>query len=117
VRYWLLNWLLEQGDDAGARRLLKQYPDEITAIWQYGRALQAFRTGGDSKRAQKLLTEAQMWNPFVPPYLLGTKRLPSELPQYYSLGQDSEAVYCAMSQMTVWLGTPGAIDWLRKRTA
>ncbi|MBI4322380.1 MAG: hypothetical protein HY675_28135 [Chloroflexi bacterium] len=112
IRYLLLNWLLASGEDARVKELLKRYPDDISAVWQYGVALLAYRTEGDTKRARKLLAEAERENPYVPPYLLGRKRLPSRLPELISLGDETEAIACATEQMAVWRETPGALAWL-----
>lgn len=116
VRYVLLNWLLELGDDAQAKKLLDLYPDDAAAVWLYGRALHVFRTEGDSKRAREVREEATQENPFVPAYLLGRKKLPSSLPGLIGLGDESEAIYCAVEQMAAWRKVPGALAWLDEKT-
>jgi tetratricopeptide (TPR) repeat protein len=114
VRYLLLNWLLEIGDGAQVKKLLDPYPGDPSAVWLYGRALHAFQTEGDTRRARKLRAEAERKNPYVPAYLLGRKRLPSRLPETMGFGDESEAVVCAAEQMAVWRQTPGALAWLDK---
>jgi hypothetical protein len=116
VRYVLLSWLLETGDDAQVEKLLDLYPDDVVAGWSYGRALHAFRVEGDSRRARELRAEALKGNPHVPRYLLGRKRLPATLPSLIGLGDDSEAVVCAAEQMAAWRKTPGALAWLGEGT-
>ncbi|HEX3722741.1 MAG TPA: hypothetical protein VHV31_08105, partial [Nitrolancea sp.] len=88
-----------------------------TAIWQYGRTLHAFRTGGPNKRAKKLLTGSLKGNPHVPAYLIGTKRLPRQLPDLIGVGHESEATYCAASQLLAWSSSAGALEWLASQTA
>ncbi|MBI2940902.1 MAG: hypothetical protein HYY04_10735 [Chloroflexi bacterium] len=115
VRYILLNWLLEGGDDAQLEKLLDLYPDDAAAVWLYGRALHAFRTEGDTPHARELRAEAEQQNPHVPAYLLGRKQLPRRLPQYVGWGDESEAIYCAAEQMAAWRKSPGAREWLGER--
>ncbi|MHB8993598.1 MAG: hypothetical protein ACYC66_18405 [Chloroflexota bacterium] len=115
VRDPLLAWLLETGDDAQAKKLLNLYPKDASAMWSYGRALLAFRTEGDTKRARKLLAEAKRGNRHVPAYLLGRKGLPRELPETIGFGDEDEAVACTVEQMAAWHKTPGALAWLAER--
>ncbi|MHB8674778.1 MAG: hypothetical protein ACYDAK_14010 [Candidatus Limnocylindrales bacterium] len=116
VRYVLLTWLLESDDEVGVRKLLDLYPEDAAALWLYARALYAFRTEHDTARSRSLLAEAIEGNPYVPDYLLGKKRLPAYGPEMVSLGGESEAVYCAIEQMTAWRETPGALAWLAERS-
>ena len=115
VRYLLLSWLLERGDDAQVKQLLNRYPDEITGQWAYGRALHAFRTEGDTPRTRKLRAEARKSNPHAPDYLLGRKRLPRESPETIGIGDESEAVAIAEEQGAAWRKTAGALAWLNMR--
>jgi hypothetical protein len=111
VRYVLLIWLLEHDDDA-LQHLLDMYPDDASAIWTYGSALNAFRREGDTAASRRLRTAARKWNPHVPAYLSGRKRLPRRLPELIGMGDESEAVNCAAEQMELWRETPGALVWL-----
>lgn len=112
IRYVLLNWLLERGDDDEAGRLLDLYPDDAAATWVYGRALRLFRVERDSSDARQALAEAARWNPHVPAYLLGKRRLPKQLPDLVGFGDEREAVACAAEQLEAWRKTPGALGWL-----
>jgi tetratricopeptide (TPR) repeat protein len=112
VRYMLLGWLLEVGDQAEAGKLLDRYEEDYSATWLYARTLRTFRQEGSTARARALLAEAKEMNPYVPDYLLGRKRLPSRLPATIGSGDESEAIDCAVGQMIAWRTTPGALDWL-----
>lgn len=112
VRYSLATWLLIMKDDAALDRLLAQYPDEWSAFWAYTKALHAFRRKGAKKQANKALQQAIDVNPFVPAYLLGFMPLPKELPAYYGLGTEDEAVNYLADAGLAWVETPGAIEWL-----
>lgn len=48
----------------------------------------------------------------MPPYLLGRKRMPRNLPELYSFGDDNEAVLYVHGNKTAWKTTPGAMEWL-----
>jgi tetratricopeptide (TPR) repeat protein len=112
LRYMLANWLLTVGDDAALDRLWAQYPDEISASWLYTRALALFRRAGAGRQADAALTQALEANPFVPPYLLGARPVPKQLPTYIGLGDEDEAVAYLAEGGVTWLATPGAPEWL-----
>ncbi|MBI3977703.1 MAG: hypothetical protein HY331_05910 [Chloroflexi bacterium] len=116
VRYVLLVWLLETGDDAQIRRLLDRYRQDASAIWHYSRVLHAYRAQGDTPRARRLLADAKASNPHVPGYLLGTKRLPRRLPETVGFGDESEAAVCAAELMASWRATPGVLAWLARQS-
>jgi hypothetical protein len=50
-----------------ARFTEDQMEDNVTALWNYTRALHAFMKKGDSQSSKKLLAHANNKNPFVPP--------------------------------------------------
>jgi tetratricopeptide (TPR) repeat protein len=116
VRYLLLSWLLDTGDDLTAERLIADYDDDAGASWSYGATLVSFRLHGDSPAARKLLAAALEVNPYVPSFLLGRKRLPKRLPGLIGFGDESEAIMCASEQIEAWRATPGALTWLMAAT-
>jgi tetratricopeptide (TPR) repeat protein len=114
VRYSLAALLLDMDRDQDLRQLLAEYKDDASAVWAYTKALLAFRDGGESPQADKMLAQAVKVNKHVPAYLLGHKRLPHDLPPYITRGGEDEAVSYAVGNRRGWLNTPGAISWLRK---
>ena len=114
VRYSLSTLLLDLDRDQDLRRLVAEYEDDASAVWAYTKALLAFRDGGESPRAGKMLAEARKVNKHVPVYLLGHKPLPHDLPPYITMGGEDEAVSYAVGNRRGWLNTPGAVSWLRK---
>ena len=104
--------LLEMDAPGAVQELFDAYPDDASAVWMYGRALHEFRSYGDTPETRRLLGEARDWNPHVPAYLTGRKRLPRRLPALIGMGDESEAIAYAAEQMAVWRATPGAIAWL-----
>jgi len=117
VRDLLLGQLLALGRDDAAEELLKQSADDWSAAWLYGRALVKFRRLGDGVFARRALADATAANPFVPAYLLGTKRLPKRPSALIGIGDDAEAAWYAGEEAGGWHGTPGALDWLRRTMA
>lgn len=111
IRYILAASLLEMGDIDALQQLLEQY-DEPTAEWLYTKTLVAFIKQGDSTEARRLLMDARKHNPHVVSYLLGEKKLPSQLPERVGFGDKSEAVTYAAEFGTGWYKTEDALDWL-----
>ena len=117
IRYLLASCLLEIGDDAQLQTLLDTYPDDASASWMYTCALVRFRNDGASQAANDLLAEAIEFNPFVPAYLLGRKRLPKRLPGYMGFGDENEAKHYAVEATSIWQQDPAALAWLREVSA
>jgi tetratricopeptide (TPR) repeat protein len=115
VRYMLLSCLLELNRDEEAEELLVCYAEDASVEWSFGAALLAFRAGGDSPSARRKLFAARKQNPHVPPYLLGSKKIPKRLPEYISFGDETEAVSFAARNLAGWAKTPGALEWLREQ--
>jgi tetratricopeptide (TPR) repeat protein len=112
VRYRLISYYLEEGDDKAAIKLLKKYKDDAAATWAYSQALVIFRLKGPGPDADKAFNIAFKANPHVPAYLLGKKHMPLQLPDHIGLGDTSEAVDYVASGRHAWNQTPGALDWL-----
>lgn len=95
----------------GARRLLKQYEDDASAIFAWGLVLERFLSG-DETGARKALTEARKTNCHVESYLLGQKQMPDQLPGYFGFGDENEAIVCANLMGTAWRRHLAAVTWL-----
>ncbi len=113
VRDILATWLLISDRNQELAELLERYPEE-TASWMYSRALLAFRQQGDTPEARRVLSAALKRNKFVPAYLLDEMPLPERPPEYFSLGDASEAIVYAGANLTAWKSTPGAVTWVRE---
>jgi len=112
VRWLLVNYLLEEGEDDALGDLLKRYRDEVSAVWSYSRALWTFRTAGPRKKATTALRKALQANSFVPSYLLGLTDLPEQPPPFMGMGDEDEAAIYAAQAMPSWDATEGALQWL-----
>ncbi len=116
VRYTLAGFLLFLDRDADLAQLLDRYRDDGSAAWDYTRALLAFRQHGDTPDTRKLLQRAIKTNRHVPAYLLGTKFPPLDPPEYYSPGDESEALEYVNGFLAGWKSTAGAVAWVRAVT-
>jgi len=113
VRDKLVSYLLYQGRVKETDELLKRYED-VTAFWNYSRALMLFASEGVTPVSIRALGEAVLQNKFVPKYLLGLLQLPRALPGSYQLGSREEAkIYCHIAQ-GAWKQTDGALEWLKR---
>jgi tetratricopeptide (TPR) repeat protein len=116
IRLELLGYLADMDRHHDIEALIKAYPEEDQAMWQWPIALAAFRRFGDNEASRKALGEALESNEHVPSFLLGRRKLPKRLPDYYGLGEENEAVIYATEFGASWSGTSGALDWLRVNT-
>lgn len=114
IRYLLLTAYLAEDMDTKAERLLGEYEDDASATWLYNRALLVYRQEKSGKKARTQLQEALQYNPHVPAYLLGRKRLPKQLPPYVGFGDENEAVYYVAESGHLWVEQEGALDWLHR---
>jgi tetratricopeptide (TPR) repeat protein len=112
LRYRQAEWLLWLERYEEVDELFATYEDDAAAALAYTKALAAFRREGDSADARRLLQEAREFNPHVPLYLSGRKRLPKRLPDHVGFGDDSEAVDYASGAAALWASVPGALTWL-----
>ena len=117
IRYSLAAVLLELGDHDGLENLLREYEEDISTDWHFSRVLLSFRKEGDCDRSLDLLKRAMESNPHVLKFLLGRKKLPKRLPEFYSFGEESEAINFMLNFADGWQLTPGARKWLSARAA
>jgi tetratricopeptide (TPR) repeat protein len=117
IRHRLANLLLDLERHDRLIELLDRYSEDPFAEWSYSRALLAFRLEGDSTEAMRRLQQALKANRYVPDYLLGRKALPRAEPPGFSFGRDDEAATYALHAIELWKKTPGALDWLKRRTS
>lgn len=113
IRYLLMPCLLAVNDLDGCELILKQFKDEGTAQFNYNKTLYYFKKyGSESKKAITQLNKSVDRNKFIPSYIIGKIKMPSQIPGSYSMGSEEEAIIYADEAFQVWIQTPGAIDWL-----
>lgn len=116
LRYVLLGLYLELGRLDDARRILEQYPGESSAMFTWSRVLERF-LADDLEGAREALGPARASNHHVEKYFTGKKRLPKGTPDFYSPGQDSEAVICVREIGAAWRQCSAAREWLKQQAS
>lgn len=112
LRYSLLGYYLEIDDLAGAQRLLKEYKDEWSAMFAWGRILERY-LAGDLTGTVQALKQARKQNAGVEEFITGRKKLPKDRPEYYSSGDLSEALVCMDAIGAAWARHREAVQWLK----
>ena len=116
IRDLLMPRLIKRGKDEEAEVLFKEYHDDGMASWAYARVLLDFRKMGDSEISRESLKVAIKKNKHIPVYLLDRKKMPQSLPEYYSPGAETEAMFYVKENLKAWEATPGGLDWLLNQT-
>lgn len=116
VRYILAQYFAEVDRDDIFEAILEECGEDPTAAIRYSKTLWLFRKEGAGPTADAALDEALQSNPFVPQYLLGRRKLPPRMPDYYSIGDRNEAIVYVLSAAKGWAGTEGALAWLKSRS-
>jgi tetratricopeptide (TPR) repeat protein len=117
LRYMLIGYLAETDRHAEIERLKESYPGEGMAMWLWPLALAAFRRDGDTDASRKALRAALKSNKYVAGFLLGRRKLPKAMPDYYGIGDLNEAVLYAAEFTSGWQSTSGAIEWVGAATS
>nr|MBA3766683.1 hypothetical protein [Acidobacteriota bacterium] len=110
-RYLLARLLLQEERDEELGVLLGEYEEEASAEWLYTRALWRYRREGEVRASARALQLAFAENIFVPLFMLEVRPMPTDLPEYISPGEESEAIDYVLGNGTYWYDTPGALEW------
>lgn len=112
IRDSLLGMYLETGNLEGARMLFEKYPSKYFAVFLWGRVLERYLSG-DLKEASRIYRRANERNPYVLDYLTGRTQPSSGVGDFYSPGDESEAILCFEEIGLAWQKHPEAIEWLK----
>jgi len=112
VRYLLAPLLLQESRYEDYKKLYKEYYDDAASGWGFNYAIYQFMLEGKSKKSEKALLKAWKLNKFIIDFLLGSKLMPKELPEYMGFGDENEAVLYTYETSFLWESTPGALNWL-----
>ena len=112
IRDMLLGMYLETENMKGARNLIKKYPNEIMATFLWGQVLERYLSG-EVEEAAKFYKKASSKNPYVFDYFTGRKQYNHPVGEYYTLGDESEAIQCFKKIGPAWKKHPEAIKWLK----
>ncbi len=116
LRYTLAGWLLAVHDHEALEKLIEVYDDDAGAEWTYSKTLLAFRLHGPSPQANAALKTAWTRNAFVPDLLIGARKIPRRIAEFYSPGSKEEAVFYVLANQENWSATEGALQWLHDAT-
>lgn len=114
IRYVLAGRLMALDRDDDFEALFNEYEGDMMACFAYSHALWLFRKEGASPAADASLSKAVKCNPYVPEYLLATRKLPSQSPDYYGFGDRNEAILYVEGSAVAWARSKGALLWIRR---
>ena len=112
MRDVLRGYYLQTDNIEGVQRLNNDYPEEMCATYMWSAVLERWLSD-DLEQAEKLVRAGHRQNPHVVQYLTGKRHPPDILPDYFSFGDESEAVTCAFLLGIAWEHHPKAITWLK----
>jgi tetratricopeptide (TPR) repeat protein len=92
IRYILISFLLELNRLDEAENLLNLFDEEYSATWAFSELLLSIKSKKEKKFIKKLYKNAIEINEYVIPFLTGKKKIPENLPEYYSIGDENEAL-------------------------
>ena len=113
IRYGLLGCYLARKRYHNTQQLLDRYSGEYSAFFLWGKVLLLFATEGE-KAASRALGEARKENPHVEQYFFPRKRCPDVQLEYYSRGDETEAIACAQALHVAWKTHSTARKWLQQ---
>ena len=113
ARYLLAELYLEQHDIDSAIALIHQFKNDKSAMLKYTYVVAQYLKQSDSCAAINALKDAHASNAYVISFLIGDLALPTEPPEYYSIGDESEAIiYCHHNKL-LWRNTQGLLVWVK----
>ena len=113
VRNILANWLLTEERYTQLEDLLEKYEKDNSAVINYSRVAFLYKTN-EIKAAENALRRAYKRNPFVIPYIVKQKRVPSALPHVARFGSEEEAIRYANLGLEAW-NDPKMIQWIKEK--
>ena len=114
VRDSLLPNLLELNRLDEAQELYLQYENDFTANWKFGKLLLDIKNNVSFDKIKVQYNACNEYNPYVVPYLLGNKKLPKEMPYFYGIGDENEAVFYVSLSSNAWKSDENAMKILKK---
>ncbi|MFE4713201.1 SEC-C metal-binding domain-containing protein [Paenibacillus sp. NPDC056722] len=116
ARYLLVAAYLYNNKLGKAEQILKLYgKNDAAASYAYGRMLLEYKKNGLTAQLKMLYRVARNVNKHVPEYLLGTKRLPHNLPDYVGRGDANEAIEYVIVNSRLWTSVPDLLKWMLKQ--
>lgn len=113
VRNVVANWLLTEKRYSQLKDLLDKYERDNSAAINYSRVALLYKTD-EIRAAENALRRAYKRNPFVIPYIIKQKRVPSLLPHIFKLGSEEEAIKYVSLGLEVWSDSK-MIQWVKEK--
>jgi len=116
ARYLLVLAYLELKEYGAADKLMNQtYADDISAEFNYNRLLTEYGMRGITPALNRLFRQAVHYNPHIPEFLTGKKRLPRKMPERIVVGDTTEAAAYAGDHLHLWRERPELLAWVDDR--
>lgn len=127
ARCKLMRMYLDANRPDSARRMWEKLPSDYSSVWiRYSAALLEFvswkileEKGSDEKSSEKLLVQAIRGNVYCAYYIAFNETF-HQVMEYTDEVEDAEdgtleqaIEYCNSEEMGNWLGTEGAVDWIK----
>ena len=113
VRSILGNWLLMEQRYTQLKELLEKYEKDNSAAINYSRVALFYKTN-EIKAAESALRRAYKRNPFVVPYIIKQKNIPTALPRMFKFGTEEEAMKYASLGLEAWNDSK-MIQWVKEK--
>ena len=114
IRYILISFYLELNKLKEAENLLNFFEEEYSAQWDFSELLFAIKNKKDKNSIKNLYKDAIESNEYVIPLLTGKKKMPTSLPQFYSTGDENEAIIYVDLAFKAWNDDKVAMNALKK---
>lgn len=111
IRHILITRLLILNRFLEAEKLYEDYEDDFSAQWHYSKAYLYFCKRSKQPYANKALKEAMLFNPYVPLHLLGLAETPDQMPEYFGVGDENEAILYVGQALELWANNENAVKW------
>lgn len=113
ARYFLSGLLIYEEKYDEYLKLYKSFKEETT-FWLFNYALFLYITLGETKVTNNVLKKANKCNKYVLQYLAFSKQLDPVMPEYYSPGDEREAVLYLMDNYLIWAKHKDSFYWISK---
>ena len=114
VRDILFPNLLELNRLDEARELYWEYDEDCSSSWKFSKLLLDIKSDASFGEIEMEYKDCIKSNPYIVPFLLGDKKLPSNMPFFYGIGDENEAVFYVMLSQDAWHSDKNAMKVLRK---
>ena len=114
VRDSLLPNLTELNRLDEAEELYLEFEEDGSANWKFGKLLLDIKNDAPFDEIEMQYKTCIEYNPYVVPYLLGNKKLPSNMPFFHGVGDENEAIFYVILAYNAWHSDRKAMKVLKK---